>query len=352
MNVIRQRFHWSWVKGCLFLALLISLGAMQARAATYYVTTSGNNGWAGTSEGTAWRTVTYAATRAHAGDTVNIKAGNYGNEHVVVSYAGTSGSPITFQGYGGTVLIGTLPSPRTIPASTEIGFKMVSKNYITLRNLNFTWYYECIWVESSDHVTLDNIHIQSCGADGAKGDGIYIYYSDYATITDCTVIDCGGDNVFLNHSNYCTIDNLTTLGTLASAGSRLTMVCAPAAPAKSAAATITGPTLLQIGIMSPSASARIPVADQYQTLTVRGKNGPTEFRDSPAIVRHACARHRTRFTAWVLSRCTSPTACCCATAARSCCGPRASTPCSGSWSREATWPPRRNCSHTCGPTWP
>ena len=45
--------------------------------ATYYVTTSGNNGNAGTSEGAAWADPGYAATQLNSGDVVHIKSGTY-----------------------------------------------------------------------------------------------------------------------------------------------------------------------------------------------------------------------------------------------------------------------------------
>ncbi|MEN6627990.1 MAG: disaggregatase related repeat-containing protein [Candidatus Sumerlaeia bacterium] len=197
------------------LAIVMAALVLPARAATYYVSTesAASNSNTGT-EAKPWRTITYAATRAVAGDTVYIKAGNYGNEHVVVANSGSSGKPIVFEGINGTPVLGTLPSPRTTPASSEIGFKLTRKNYITLRNLKFTWYYECVYVDSSDYVTLDKLHIEKCGGEGAYGDGIVFTWSDYGTIKDCTVIDCGGNNVFFNHSNNCVVDGLTSLGTL------------------------------------------------------------------------------------------------------------------------------------------
>ncbi|MCE5229061.1 DNRLRE domain-containing protein [bacterium] len=200
----------------LALAAIVT-SAMPAFAATYYVSTA--SGASNSNTGTQdkpWRTITYAASKAVAGDTVYIKAGNYGNETVVVKNSGSSGKPITFEGYGGTVLLGTLPNPRTTPASTFYGFYMSGKNYITLRNLNFTYYFECVYVNSSDYVTLDNLYIDKCGGEGAYGDGIILSYADHCTITNCTVKDSGGDDVFLNHSNYNTIDNLKCIGTLAS----------------------------------------------------------------------------------------------------------------------------------------
>ncbi|MEN6627851.1 MAG: disaggregatase related repeat-containing protein, partial [Candidatus Sumerlaeia bacterium] len=186
------------------------------RAATYYVSTDSgaSDGNAGT-EAKPWRTITYAASKAVAGDTVKIKAGNYGNEHVVVANSGTGESKrIVFEGYGGTVQLGVLPSPRTLPPASEIGFKILNKSYITLRNLNFTWYFDCVYIEDSNYVDCENLYIDKCGADGAKGHGIIYTSSDYGKILDCTVIDCGGNNVDLAASSHCLIDNLKSLGTL------------------------------------------------------------------------------------------------------------------------------------------
>ncbi|MCA9293524.1 MAG: hypothetical protein KDA20_06900, partial [Phycisphaerales bacterium] len=46
--------------------------APSALGATYYVRTGGNNSNSGTSAGSAWSTVAYAATIANAGDTVYV----------------------------------------------------------------------------------------------------------------------------------------------------------------------------------------------------------------------------------------------------------------------------------------
>ncbi len=203
--------------------VLLSQTYKPAQAATYYVSTASgaSNSNAGT-QAQPWRTITYAATKAVAGDTVYIQGGNYGNEHVVVSNSGTSSAPIVFEGYDGWPVLGTLPSPRTTPSSSEIGFTISSKSYITVKNLKFTWYFDCMYTYSASHITLENLYIASCGGETSQGDGIFLKQSTYVTVKDCTVIDCGGNNVFLDRSNYCTIDGLTTLGTLASSNTYCT----------------------------------------------------------------------------------------------------------------------------------
>ncbi|MET2984913.1 T9SS type A sorting domain-containing protein [Aureibaculum conchae] len=67
-----------------------------------YVTTSASGGGDGTSESSAW-TLTEAFSKASAGMTVWIKAGNYGNKNLTFSNDGTANSPIKFVGYKNTI---------------------------------------------------------------------------------------------------------------------------------------------------------------------------------------------------------------------------------------------------------
>lgn len=70
---------------------------------TYYVAEGGDDGAAGTSEGTAWLTLTNAAAHAKAGDTVIVTAGTYGGP-VFVTRGGAESLPLTFRA-SGSVLI-------------------------------------------------------------------------------------------------------------------------------------------------------------------------------------------------------------------------------------------------------
>ena len=59
-------------------------------AATYYVTTAGNDSNDGLTEATAWKTIKYAASQARTpGDIVYIKAGIY-NEYNIRIFSGSS----------------------------------------------------------------------------------------------------------------------------------------------------------------------------------------------------------------------------------------------------------------------
>lgn len=72
-----------------------------AAAATYYVSTAGSDGAAGTSTGAPWATLSkVSGTQLAACDTVRFNRGNTWREGLTISYSGVKGCPITFTEYG------------------------------------------------------------------------------------------------------------------------------------------------------------------------------------------------------------------------------------------------------------
>ena len=69
------------------LTLLAASVAQIVSAANYYVATNGNNGSTGTSWDMAWRTISYAVTRATTGDAITVRAGRY-EERVTIGQSG------------------------------------------------------------------------------------------------------------------------------------------------------------------------------------------------------------------------------------------------------------------------
>jgi len=187
--------------GIVFILISISVGATN-----YYVSLTGSNSYSGTSAGAAWRTITYSATKAQAGDTVFINSGNYGNENVVISNSGTSGHPIVFMGYNGMpILDGTSYTGKAI--------YVYGKPYITLKNIRVKRYLYGIWVDNgSHHAIIDGCVVDSCcNTDytnyGWDGYGILVQRSDYSVIKNCSTTDNSGDNIFLSMTHYCTVQN-------------------------------------------------------------------------------------------------------------------------------------------------
>lgn len=192
------------------VVLCFSFCAAAASGATYYVTTGGNNSNSGTTEGSAWRTITYAATKVNPGDIVNIKAGNYGHEHVVINRSGTSGSYITFKGYGGEVKIDGQDK-------TGEGILISGASYVKIEGITATRYLYGIKLNNdAHHCTIkrckaydnedsniafwhaNNCQVDSCQlyntvtADAGYADyGIYTGYCDDCTFSNCTIMTSG-----------------------------------------------------------------------------------------------------------------------------------------------------------------
>lgn len=87
-----------------FIALALTL-PVSARAATYYVSTTGNDNNNGTSLATPWRNIAKAAATMVAGDTVFIRGGTY-RETVSPARSGNNAtSRITYSAYNGEQVI-------------------------------------------------------------------------------------------------------------------------------------------------------------------------------------------------------------------------------------------------------
>jgi len=123
-----------------FLLLLTCAFASAFAGTTYYVSTTGADTNNGTSTGTAWRHVQYAANHVAAGDTVNILGGVY-NETVAIPASGSATAGyITFQNYSGqtATIDGTGLTP---PNGNNSGLvSIASQSYIILQGLEIRNY--------------------------------------------------------------------------------------------------------------------------------------------------------------------------------------------------------------------
>jgi parallel beta-helix repeat protein len=189
----------------MFLCLLVFALITSIPAALYgapappivYVATDGNNNNPGT-EALPWETISYAAEQAKAGDTVYIKGGNYGNEHVVIENSGTAENPIIFEGYKNVP--GDIPEPEWLDIHrqgghnpptvnsgemplidgsniTGTGIYIESKEYVEIRNIQVVDYGDGIWLQSTNNIILNNIIVKSTGRYG-----IFLY-----SVSDCKV---------------------------------------------------------------------------------------------------------------------------------------------------------------------
>ena len=221
----------------IFLCILsIASSLAMVSQNVYYVSTSGNDSNDGSTISTAWRTITYAASSASSvspGDTVFIKAGDYGNEYVVFETSGTSSNQITFEGYRSTPgdhpdlqwIYGDLLDASVMPLldggdrtkGTAITLK--NREHIIVKNLQIRNYRDGIYAKNGHHLKIDNINTMNFGDINENYHGKGIVFGSHAsnnTIENCSVLNaCAegiaikGDNQTLRNCRIYSDDNTT-----------------------------------------------------------------------------------------------------------------------------------------------
>ena len=219
-----------------FLTLITLIFITITSAQTnYFVSLSGDDNNTGLSEAQAWRTTTYAVSLASpvtAGDTIFVKAGNYGNENIVIEKDGTISNPIVIKGYkitpndnpdldysyGDNLDASIMPlfdgGDRTTGDGIDInGAANISIHNIQLKNYEYGIY---TWSSSSTNLLLDNIIVMSVGDIDASysGLGIGIIYADNNTVRNCIVVNScaegitvvANNNLIVNCKVYCDED--------------------------------------------------------------------------------------------------------------------------------------------------
>ncbi len=144
-------------KSFLILIMLLATIILQAQN-TYYVSLNGNDSNNGLTEITSWRTITYAVSSSSpvsSGDTVYIKAGDYGQEDIFIdkNYS-SSDARISFIGY------------QNVPGDiTSFNFNYgdnVDATLMPLINPNDRTNGEGINISDSYNITIKNIQIANC----------------------------------------------------------------------------------------------------------------------------------------------------------------------------------------------
>lgn len=142
------------------LALLATAPAARARAETYFVGPKGcSDAGPGTRRAAPWCSLTAAAARLGAGDTLRVLDGTY-NEQVRVTSSGTAAAPVMIEAAAGEspVVDGNGLS------FTEQGLIHVDRQaHLTVRGLTVTASpYYCVSVSASHHVVMDSLVVKGC----------------------------------------------------------------------------------------------------------------------------------------------------------------------------------------------
>ncbi len=194
---------------------LIFFVAFSVNATTYYVTTNGNNSNNGLSESTAWKTIKYAVEKATTpGDIVYVKAGLYDGERVVFNASGTSGNPITIEGYknapgditntdwwqyGNELSATQMPLLDGGNRASGTAFQIYSVNYVVIRNFQITNYNVGIGYYEVNNNIAENIIAKNFGdvTGSYNGKGISLAHSNNSTLKNCVVVNSGAEGINL-----------------------------------------------------------------------------------------------------------------------------------------------------------
>ncbi len=172
---------WKVVVAVFSFAIL----AAEANAATYYVSTSGNDANNGALS-TPFKTISHGAGVAQPGDTVYVRAGVY-NDLVRISSQGTSAAHIGIRAYPGE-------SPVIDGTGTAAGTDLVlfsSAQYVDFSGFevrNSTHIGICVYPGSFLTISGNNVH-------GSVRNGIWAGYSAFGTTSDLTI---SGNTVWNN----------------------------------------------------------------------------------------------------------------------------------------------------------
>lgn len=211
----------------LFIIFLV-IFSLQAQN-TYYVSLNGNDNNDGLSEATAWRTIAFAVSSSSpvsSGDTVYIKAGDYGREDIFIDknyaptdmrisfigYQNTPGDITEFSfSYGDNVDASRMPLINPNDRTIGEGINISDIYNITIKNIQIA---NClggisVWNTNAinSNITLENIFLQNIGWEYSTA--INIKEGNNNTINNCLIVNATGAGMDIwgnnNQINNCKI---------------------------------------------------------------------------------------------------------------------------------------------------
>jgi hypothetical protein len=201
------------------IIILLVIISIPSLATNYYVKVGGNDGAAGTSDATAWATISKVNSTAGAGDSVFFRKGDTWREMLSVRVSGTSGSYSYFGSYG------TGNKPRILGSKTTTWTDQggnVWKSDVTFTNPNSLNGYDggvgVTWFENTDGSKSWGTRKANTGALTTEYD--WCWTSDYMYVyaasdpdSRYTAVEVPQRNFIfdLNYMNYVHIQDLALL---------------------------------------------------------------------------------------------------------------------------------------------
>lgn len=139
----------------LLLAFALLFFSVNGWGATYYVKNGGNDGASGTSDGTAWATLSKVQGFVFSpGDTILFKRGSSWTGSLSISQSGASGNRITYGAYGS----GALPIIDSQNGNDTVS--IVNKSYVTIEYLDLRYPSNAsVFVNGGNFITVDHCEL-------------------------------------------------------------------------------------------------------------------------------------------------------------------------------------------------
>jgi len=182
----------------------------------YYVDAATSSSGDGSSEATAFKTISEAAALAGPGTMIWVKAGDYGNERVVLAASGTATDPVKLVGYQTTPgdsptltrSVGMAFDANEMPllSGSGSGVGITTDNrYTIVRNMQVENYTDLIMGKGRDVLfsVFDNVYLQ----DGESG--LYVNDNDSQNVRfiNSYVADCSSKGIRIQNKHNL-IDNV------------------------------------------------------------------------------------------------------------------------------------------------
>lgn len=188
----------------IFLLFGLSFTPHVDATATYYVSgaTGCNNSPANGSLSSPWCTINYGVSRLTSGDTLYVRAGTYKEDVYISGPAGTAVAPTiirTYLGETATIVGAGISSGRV---------KITNTSHITLDGFIITNFNQGLFVENSQHVTVQNVTVHHVGQEGIH----VISNSSFITIQNNTIHDTrqwqyNGEGIYVGQGSTSPLDN-------------------------------------------------------------------------------------------------------------------------------------------------
>jgi parallel beta-helix repeat protein len=221
------------MKKIFYMAVFFILISTSSLASNYYVDyVGGSNSANGTSTSTPWKhcpgdvnaTLNPLSTTLSGGDTVFFKGGVQYNGYIIMSWSGTSGSLITYDGNSNN----TWGTGRAIidgGNSRSAGFiTSTSRSYLTIKNFEIRNIIDDGWAagilinSTGTGITIENCYIwdigywEATGSPGAvTGTGIWIASAVSSLISGNEITECGDAGIRLQGGSHDSIISNNTI---------------------------------------------------------------------------------------------------------------------------------------------